>query len=53
MNPIPFGKYTLLMKIGTGGMVELFLALDEEGMEGDELQAGNSVFKFCRKPKKG
>jgi len=53
MNPIPFGKYTLLRKIGTGGMAELFLALEKEGMEGDELPVGRSVFKFCRKPKKG
>jgi len=52
MNPIPVGEYTLLRKIGTGGMAELFLALEEEGREGDELQAGNPVFKFCRKPKK-
>ena len=35
MNPIPFGKYTLLRKIGTGGMAELFLA-KQEGMEGFE-----------------
>jgi len=29
MNPVPFGKYTLLQKIGTGGMAELFLAKQE------------------------
>ena len=51
MNPIPFGKYTLLSKIGTGGMAELFLA-KQEGMEGNKLQVGTPVFKFRWKQKK-
>ncbi|HEX9758049.1 MAG TPA: protein kinase [Nitrospiria bacterium] len=35
MKATPFGKYTLLERIGTGGMAELFLA-KQEGMEGFE-----------------
>lgn len=35
MSATPFGKYTLLEKIGMGGMAELFLA-KQEGMEGFE-----------------